>query len=205
MEKIDILVIIGLVAGIIGVVSLSRLPRYIFSILFIACMTIYSVAKPFYPLTAIMFVISILFIYIILKANVKRFSLKLEEADPNDERVKKFMNACKKDIYNFFPFYKFSENQRFFLVVMGDIAIGIFVYTISGDTLKVEVDYTKHIYRDLGTGNYIYNKNPGYFKKFGVNKVLSQSFNRTYSRSLKKLGFKIENINGQQFYVKNLD
>ncbi|MDL2262272.1 hypothetical protein LJC11_02080 [Bacteroidales bacterium OttesenSCG-928-I21] len=205
MEYVDILGIVGFLAGIIGVVALNKRLRYIFGFSSVISLLIYGFIRPFLPLTVIMSVLLVVFFCVLIKAETKKIQIKLEETDAEDEKVKEFMKIHKKDIYSFFPFYQFNENQKFFIITKENYPIGIFIYTISGDILTVEVDYTKHIYRDLGTGNYIYNKNPGYFKKIGVNTILSQSFNRTYSRSLKKNGFRNEIIGGQQFFVKNLD
>ncbi|MDR2009652.1 MAG: hypothetical protein LBQ22_04145 [Bacteroidales bacterium] len=204
MEYIDILGLSGIITGIFGVAVFTRTRRWMLFILAMICLIVYSVIRPIYLLTIVLILILGIFIYIV-KVNGRKSRIRLEEVSINDEKVKEFIETYKKDIYNFFPFYQFDEGQRFFIILSDNITVGIFIYTISGDVLKVEVDYIKPIYRDLGTGNYIYNKNPGYFKKLGINKILSQSFHKAYSRSLKKIGFKVQNVNGQQFYIKSLE
>nr|MBP8994109.1 hypothetical protein [Bacteroidales bacterium] len=65
-------------------------------------------------------------------------------------------------------------------------------------------DYTKPTYRNEVIGKYIYKQNTGYFKKLGIDKLLTKSYHKGHSKYLKKMGFEQKNLDNQSFFIKIL-
>ncbi|HOK38600.1 MAG TPA: hypothetical protein PLC87_08030, partial [Bacteroidales bacterium] len=70
---------------------------------------------------------------------------------------------------------------------------------------EIEVDYLKPGFRDYEIGEYMFKINPGYFKKLGVDRLITKSYHKNHTKYLKKMGFEETLIDGQMFFVKHID
>ncbi|HXK80697.1 MAG TPA: hypothetical protein PLO05_00890 [Bacteroidales bacterium] len=146
--------------------------------------------------------------YVIIKYYISRkkiSQINIIEVTQDDNYLNKFLHYYKKELYNFFPLYEQSYNDRVFFLIREMNVAGILIVKINGSEMIIELDFIKPEYRDFEIGNYIYNRNTGYFKKLGVSKILAKSFHKKHSKYLIRMGFKQTLINEQLFFVKNID
>ncbi|HNQ68088.1 MAG TPA: hypothetical protein PKN32_06910 [Bacteroidales bacterium] len=205
MDYKEILGFAGILLGIFALLAKGKTQRRVFYFLAITCLLVYSIIKPIYPFTILMIIAMGYYFYSIYKAKQSKVSINLLEVEYDNNYITEFIKNYKKDIYNFFPFYKPEKSHRCFLLMRDMNLAGIFIADIKDDVMTIEVDYTKPIYRDREIGNYIYKQNPGNFKKLGVSKLRAKSYHKGHSRFLLQMGFEQTYIDNQMYFVKNLD
>lgn len=205
MDYTDILGFFGIVLGLIALIANGKLQRRILYFAAITSLLVYSLIKPIYPFSVLMIISLGYYFYSIYKARKSKVSINLLEVEPDNNYIVEFIKNYKKDIYNYFPFYKPEKSHRCFLLMRDMNLAGVFIADINDDVMTIEVDYTKPIYRDKEIGNYIYKQNPGYFKKLGVNKLRAKSYHKGHSKFLLQMGFEQTYIDNQKYFIKNLD
>jgi len=205
MEEKEILGFVGISLGLVALLAKGKLQRWILFLTAILCLLVYSIIKPIYPFTLMMIIAMGYFFFAVYKARKSKVSISLLEVESDNNYIVEFIKYYKKDIYNYFPFFKPDKSQRCFLLMRDMNLAGVFIGEIKDDVMTIEVDYTKPIYRDREIGNYIYKQNPGYFKKLGVNKLRAKSYHKGHSRFLVQMGFEQIYIDNQMYFVKNLD
>jgi hypothetical protein len=205
METVDILGFAAVLVGLTGFLAYGKYQRRVLFIVAILSLLVYSLIRPIYPITALMVIVLGYYFFSIYKANKSKSSIKLLEVEFDNNYIVEFIQNYKRDIYNYFPFYEAQKSQRCFLLMRDMNLAGILIADIHDEVMKIEVDYTKPMYRDAEIGNYIYKQNPGYFKKLGVNKLIAKSYHKGHSRFLQKMGFQQTYLDNQLYFVKNLD
>ncbi|HOZ30313.1 MAG TPA: hypothetical protein PLL66_05300 [Bacteroidales bacterium] len=205
MDEREILGFLGILLGLIAFIAKGKLQRRILFFIAIACLLIYSILRPIYPFTILMLIAMGYFFFSIYKAKKSKVSISLLEVESDNNYIVEFIKNYKKDIYNYFPFFKPEKSQRCFLLMRDMNLAGVFIAEIKDNIMTIEVDYTKPIYRDKEIGHYIYKQNPGYFKKMGVNTLRAKSYHKGHSRFLIQMGFEQTYIDNQMYFVKNLD
>lgn len=205
MERIDIIGFVGVATGMLSFLAYGKIQRRIIIMLTIGILFTYSLLKPIYPFAVLMILVFGFYIIQIVKLQKSKASIVLLEVEYDNNYIVEFVKNYKKDIYNYFPFYEPHKSHKCFLVMRDMNLAGILIGSITENVLTIEVDYTKPIYRDKEIGNYIFKKNPGYFKKIGIKKIVAKSFHNGHSKFLKKMGFEQTFIDNQLFFVKSLD
>ncbi|MDD3859339.1 MAG: hypothetical protein PHW83_04015 [Bacteroidales bacterium] len=205
MDYKEILGFAGIFLGMIALIAKGKLQRRILFFLAIISLLVYSLIKPIYPFTILMIIALGYYFFSIYKAKQSKVSINLLEVEFDNNYIIEFIKNYKKDIYNYFPFYKPEQSHRCFLLMRDMNLAGIFIADIKDDIMTIEVDYTKPIYRDKEIGNYIYKQNPGNFKKLGVNQLRAKSYHKGHSKFLIQMGFEQTYIDNQMYFVKNLD
>jgi hypothetical protein len=205
MEQIDIIGFAGVATGLLRFIAYGKIQRRILLLSAILLLLTYSFLKPIYPFAVLMLVVLGYFIFQLIKLKKSKASIRLLEVEYDNNYILEFVKNYKKDIYNFFPFYEPHESHKCFLVMRDMNLAGILIGSIVGDTLTIEVDYTKPMYRDKEIGCYIYKQNTGHFKKMGIEKLIAKSFHRGHSKFLKNMGFEPTFIDNQMFFVKIID
>ncbi len=138
--------------------------------------------------------------------NMKHYSrISIIEVGYDDAYVKEFLQYYSKSLYLYFPIFEPDKEQKIHLLIKEMNVAGILVLKQKGDVMYVEIDFIKPEYRDFSIGNYIYNQNTGYFKKLGVNTLLAKSYHYLHSKYLLKMGFSQTLIEGELYFVKNID
>jgi hypothetical protein len=205
MDWIDIIGYIGVASLILLILPVDKQKKLLLIMGTLIILLVYSVLKPIYPVGVLMIVLMLIVIKEIRKTFKTKSTIKLVEVEYDNTYITEFIKNYRKDIYSFFPFYVPHRSQKCFLIMRDMNLAGIFVANVTGDILTIEVDYLKPMYRDNYIGNYIFNQNPGFFKRMGINKLVGKSFHSGHSKFLKKMGFTQTFIDDQLFYVKNIE
>lgn len=72
------------------------------------------------------------------------------------------------------------------------------------DTLEIVIDYVTPTYRDFKMGNFLYRDQKSYFTDFGFKRLVSRPGNDKHQAYLKRMGFILESLNQEPYYVKTL-
>ena len=124
------------------------------------------------------------------------------------EIVNRFLKFHKSDIDNYFPEFRFDNNEdRISFFVLRDLNIAnIFSGKITGDgTITVEINYTIPKYRDFKVGKFIFDKERDFLLEKGVSKIIyDKIYNKQHKAFLRKIGFKTEMKDGKEYLVKEL-
>lgn len=205
MKHIEILLIFSALGIVIGIISKRNLLKRHLLYLSFALLLAYAILKPNFTLAIIAILGICIITFYILKVFKKKISIKMLEVEYDNNYIQEFINNYKKDIYSYFPFYQTKDEQRCFLTFLNTDLAGIFIAKKVKKDLIIEVDYVKPSYRNKTIGNYFYKQNTGYFKKLGVNRLITKSYHKGHSKFLKKMGFEQHFINNEMFFIKNLD
>ena len=169
------------------------------------CVLIVAIMKSEYIFIPFIAAFLVLFSYLFIKSFKKKSLIELLEVDANDPTVNYIMENYKKEIYNYFPFYEAGADDKYYLLMKSSEAVGFIIAGIYKDELTIKIDYIMSGNNNFEMMNYIYNKNPGYFKRIGINKLFAHSFHKKRTLDLRKLGFKKNYFNGQPIFIKSLD
>lgn len=205
MELHEIIQLSGIAIVVIGIFMRTRVQRTLVTIPGLIALMVGFHLSP--NMGGIIFSFVVLF-YVVLQYYISRKKISrisIIEVTQDDNYLNEFLNYYSKDLYNFFPLYsKSSEDRIFFLIREMNVA-GILIVKINGDEMLIELDFIKPEYRDFEIGNYIYNRNTGYFKKLGISTIIAKSYHKRHSKYLIRMGFKQTLIDEQLFFEKKID
>lgn len=204
MEYIDIIIVIASLTLTAGFICNRKAFKQHLIFISLIAIVVYSFLRPFYPIGIVAVLGIISHIIFIIKKSKTKSTIKLLEVEFDNAYIQEFINNYKRDIYSFFPFYQAEKGQRCFLMMLNADMAGILIAKINKNEMLIEVDYTKPDYRNEVIGKYIFKQNTGYFKKLGIDKLLTKSYHKGHSKYLKKMGFEQVNLDNQSFFVKNL-
>jgi len=141
-------------------------------------------------------------IFNLRKMNKQKEDFKIIEIKENDELLLYFLDYYKKDIQNFFPDFSLRKDQLS-LFVLRDMAVaGIFIGTLEGKDIRIEIDYALPKYRDFKVGNYLYRKLNQILSDHNIQSVYANSqINLKY---MEKMGFESATKEGKSILVKTL-
>lgn len=124
------------------------------------------------------------------------------------EIVNRFLKFHRADIKNYFPEFKFENNDgRISFFVLRDLNIAnIFVGKLNDNgTINVEINYTIPKYRDFKVGKFIFDKERDFLLSKGVSKIIYEKiYNKQHESFLKKIGFETVIENNQKYLIKAL-
>jgi hypothetical protein len=72
------------------------------------------------------------------------------------------------------------------------------------ETLEILIDYVTPTYRDFKMGQFLYRDQKPYFTNLGYKRLISKPGTEKHESYLKRMGFVLESINQESFYVKTL-
>ncbi len=110
----------------------------------------------------------------------------MELADIKDSAVQFLLTKYKGDIGKFFAdFQGAQEGQTAYLVMNGDLCVGLLLGTLEDGTLRINLDYTTPGYRDFSIGHFLYGK----LADVGVEKVIFIGTPGDHGPYLKRMNF----------------
>lgn len=205
MEYYDYIQLVGILILAIGLYLRTRLQRTLALLPGMLLISIGFGLNENWIGTLLIFVLIVYVLYTFFRSRKAIQNIKMIEVTCDDNYLHEFLVFYKKQLYYFFPLYKSSSKDRVFFLIREMNIAGIFIAKITGDEMLIELDFIKPEYRDFKIGNYIYNRNTGYFKKMGIRLIKTKSYNKTYSKYLLHMGFKQKLINDELFFVKSID
>jgi Ca2+/Na+ antiporter len=205
MNYYDLIGFIGIAFGILAFFSVGRKQRLFLFLLSSVFLLIYTLLNPKWPFVAVFVFFTAYIVYEIFKIRSNLSNIKLIQVNIDDSYIQDFFSNYKKDIYNIFPFFNQENVQNCFLIFRNLDLIGVIAGKVSEKNFEIEVDYLKPGFRDYEIGEYMFKINPGYFKKLGVDRLITKSYHKNHTKYLKKMGFEETLIDGQMFFVKHID
>jgi hypothetical protein len=76
--------------------------------------------------------------------------------------------------------------------------------TKDSQTLEILIDYVTPTYRDFKMGQFLYRDQKSYFTERGYKRLISKPGTEKHESYLKRMGFVLESLNQESFYVKTL-
>lgn len=124
-----------------------------------------------------------------------------------DEIVGSFLRFYRKDLANYFPDFRFSEDDgRICFMVLRDLTIANLFLARQAEegTIKVEINYTVPQFRDYKVGKFIFDEGSDYLKARGVHTIRTRSHLSEHTEFLKRMGFVSTVKDGEAFFEKQI-
>lgn len=148
-------------------------------------------------------------VFYLAKIYTKKENFYLLEFKGDEKLVQKFIEFYKKDISLYFPEFnplELQSNMNF--VVTRDLVIAnMFSASISenGDA-HVHLNYTLQKFRDYKVGSFIFEKERDFLISKSIKRIVYNKVkNKAHLNFLKVMGFRKENIDSRECYVKKLE
>jgi hypothetical protein len=72
------------------------------------------------------------------------------------------------------------------------------------ETLEILIDYVTPTYRDFKMGQFLYRDQKPYFTNLGFKRLISKPGTEKHEAYLKRMGFVLEQLKQESYYVKTL-
>lgn len=173
-----------------------------FSLVGSTLFTIYGFSIGAYPVGAVNGIIMFTNIYYLVKMYSKKEYFRTLEIRPDNKYLVDFLDFHKTDIMKFFPNYEIETPDISLLILRNMQVAGVFLAKKEEDYLCVKLDYVSPQYRDLKLGKYIFND--AQFKNKGYKEFRSGSYSKKNDKYLKKLGFRMAEIDKKPIFIKTI-
>ncbi|PKK97483.1 MAG: hypothetical protein CVV58_01030 [Tenericutes bacterium HGW-Tenericutes-3] len=147
-------------------------------------------------------------IYYLVQMYKKKDYFSLLKLGSQTEYFNYFMSFYKENIESFMEVEKDLDDPKFMklFILRNTIPAGIVVSRIKNEkTLEIIIDYVVPAYRDFKMGHFLYEDQKDFFISQGYETLLSKPGNEKHQNYLKKMGFIPESIDGEFYYLKNLN
>lgn len=153
--------------------------------------TIYGFIIGAYPVAIVNAFIMIINMVYLTKIYTKKEDFRCLEVNVNNKYLLDFLDFHSQDIKKFFPSFNSATPYNVSLLVLRNMQVaGVFLAEAKNDTVIIKLDYVTPEYRDYKLGLYIYNSCQIELKTQGYTKFVSDSYNNSNDKYLKRLGFK---------------
>jgi hypothetical protein len=145
-------------------------------------------------------------IYYLLKMYANKDYFRLLEVNSTNNYLEAFLDFHKNDIEKFFPGFTFKpELNKLSILILCNMSVAgvVLAHEENQKTLKIGLDFVIPQYRDQKPGKFLYKNNLYYFSKLGYEKLCSQTYSKSHSKYLKKMGF-IKSENDETILIKRL-
>ena len=147
-------------------------------------------------------------IYYLVQMYKKKDYFSLLKLGTQTEYFNYFMSFYKENIESFIKLENDLDDPKYIklFILRNTIPAGIVVSKIRDDqTLEIIVDYVVPAYRDFKMGHFLYEDQKEFFVSQGFETLLTKPGNEKHQNYLKKMGFIPESIDGEFYYLKNLN
>lgn len=188
----------GWLGSVLVVLSLmlSDLRRFrTFNLIGSVIATIYNAAIDIWPFAAMNGAIALINIYWLIRLHRDRFvsrTYQVLAADLSSDAVQHMLSQHADEITGFYPQFdphSPDEGRHAFLVVNGDVTVGLVVLHDIGDaTAQVEVDYVTKAYRNYSPGEFVY-QDSGVISDLGLQRLLVPASVAGDEKYFRRVGF----------------
>jgi len=147
-------------------------------------------------------------IYYLVQMYQKKDYFTLLKLGTQTEYFNHFMSFYKENISSFMEVEEHLEEPEYIkmFILRNTIPAGVLVSKIKDEkTLEILIDYAVPAYRDFKMGHFLYENQKDFFIAQGYETLLSRPGNEKHQNYLKKMGFIPESIDGEFYYLKNLN
>ncbi len=187
---IEIFGYIGSALVIISMLMTSVLKLRIINTAGSVVCVIYGLIVHTYPTVVMNLALIAINVYGMMKLRNKSPEYHLEVGSPSDAAVAFLLEKYKTDITKYFSAFTGPvEGQKAYLVMNGDICVGLALGTLEGDRLDCTLDYTTPSYRDFSIGQFLYPQ----LKALGIQELTYAGPAGHHEGYLKRMGFVEQN------------
>jgi len=150
-------------------------------------------------------------IYYLFKMYSQKDAFKSIVVDPTDPYLDYFLDFYQSEIKEFFPGFdksilkdeELGRTPFVMLLLRNAVAAGVFIGLKNNHILYLHLDFVTAQYRDLKTGDFIYETNISLIKEQGIKQLICTTENDYHKKYLQKMGFENQ-LNSLSVFVKNI-
>ena len=155
-------------------------------------MAVYGFAIDALPVLALNLFIACVDVYYLIQLDRRRDTFTaLPFPDERYPYLRRFLEFHGEDIARYQPDFDLNaiEQPRGFFILRNMLSVGLFVYEVHGDTLRVHLDYVIPDYRDLRNAHFAYDDQREGFRAAGYSQYRATAKTTAHSKYLRKVGF----------------
>ena len=160
-----------------------------------------------YPVFALNGFIVLVDLYYLIKISRQKDAFELIQIDAHQSPfLKIFVKHHQEEILKFFPEFELSKlnNPRCIFILRNLMPVGLFICLPHKNMLEIKIDFVITEYRDLKNAHYLFHSGGEIFKEQGFKAFIIKSGIDAHINYLKKIGFSIKEIDGQNWYYKEI-
>lgn len=204
--------ILGYVASVVVIVSLmmsSILWLRILNLTGTALWAFYGAAIGALPVLVVNVILVAVNLYYLVRMYKAQEYLHLLEVAPDSTYLRHFVERSATDIRRVAPdFDSTPRPDQITVFVLRDLSpAGLFIGDPEPDgTLRVRVDYVLPRFRDFKVGRFLFEQESDYFKRRGIERLLSPAGPPAHQRYLRRVGFVHagDDERGAELYARQL-
>lgn len=157
--------------------------------------TIYNAAIEIWPFAAMNGAIALINIYWLIRLHRERFvsrNYAVLRADLSDDAVQHTLREHADEIATFYPQFDPvapDQGRHAFLVVTGDVTVGLVVLRTTGEgSAEVELDFVTKAYRNYSPGEFVY-QDSGVITELGLTRLVVPTGAAGDQKHFRRLGF----------------
>ena len=195
MSQVNLLELFGYVASVIVAISLtmsSIVKLRWWNLLGASCFGTYGLLIGALPVALLNYFIALANSYYLYKMYTEKAYFRILPISTGDVYLKEFVRLHEGEIKEFFPPFGLRQDRDYIsMMIHRDLAVAgmIIGHKIDDTTLEMDLDFVLPPYRDMKPGQFIYKEQTAFFKKHGVNKIVSAPGSESHTAYLTNIGF----------------
>jgi hypothetical protein len=207
----DILQIIGYVGSVLIALSLmmSNIVKLRWINLFGAgTFAAYGLLINAYPVFALNGFIVLVDLFYLIKLSRQKDAFELIQIDAHQSPfLKMFVKYHQSEIIKYFPDFDLAKlnNPRTIFILRNLLPVGLFIcLPYRKRMLEIKIDFVIKEYRDLKNAHYLFHSRSEIFKEQGFQAFIIKSEIDAHISYIKKMGFQLKEIDGENWYYKEI-
>ena len=160
-----------------------------------------------YPVFVLNGFIVLVDLFYLIKISRKKDEFGLLQIDVHQSPfLKMFIQYHKQGILKYFPDFELSKlnNPRCIFILRNLMPVGLFICLPHKSNLEIKLDFVVKEYRDLKNAHYLFHSRSEIFKEQGFSAFIIKTDIDAHINYLKKIGFYLKEINGVDWYCKEI-
>ncbi len=195
-----------LIAMSLSMKSISRLRKI--NLIGASTFALYGLLMQAYPVLILNSFISLVDIYYLFQMQRKKDYFELLPIRTNQSPfLLRFLEYHRDDIKTFFPEFNFDSEKDYLIafVLRNLMPVSLFIAKKEeGETLRICLDYSIPAYRDRQNAHYLYHRGKDFFRNLNYRYLIICSDIPAHQKYLKKIGFKKDGSQGENWFKKEL-
>ncbi|GAB4488649.1 MAG: hypothetical protein OHK0031_12490 [Anaerolineales bacterium] len=130
-------------------------------------------------------------LYYLTQAWRQKDFFSLLKVSPADEYLRRFLEFYQPEIAHFLPEFRLPQNENLlaWFVLRNMVPAGLFLVRQEGENGHVLLDFVIPGYRDFEIGRFLFRQNAWFFRKQGLQRLVSAPGSAEHSAYLRRMGF----------------
>ncbi|NCP88274.1 hypothetical protein GW781_02965 [bacterium] len=131
-------------------------------------------------------------LYYLAQAWRQKDFFSLLKISPADEYLRRFLEFYQPEITRFLPEFRAPQDENILalFVLRNMVPAGLFLVRQEGETGQILLDFVIPGYRDFEIGRFLFRQNAWFFRKQGLQQMVSTPGSAEHSAYLRRMGFK---------------